>query len=137
MESGGGMMKRRGFLELAATLPVTAGIVMPSAITAVSTPSPASAAEPGWPAEFPEFKHYPSAREVDAWIEEIWRRTEKIECKVEMTNNKAFTYAYAVQHFRANQYVKFTPGDPDHCPFYGFWQPCINGPAPLLVHVPG
>src|SRR5262249_52255638 len=43
----------------------------------------------------------------------------------------------SVQHFKENQYVKFTPADPALSPFFGFWQPCVNIPAPLIVHVPG
>ena len=35
-----------------------------------------------------------------------------------------------------NRYVKFTASD-GRRPFYGYWQPALNTPAPLLINLPG
>jgi cephalosporin-C deacetylase-like acetyl esterase len=55
---------------------------------------------------------------------------------VEKLDNNGFSFSLGVNHCSHEfQYVKFSPEGMD--PFYGYWQPALSTPAPLLIHVPG
>ncbi|MDA0748037.1 MAG: acetylxylan esterase, partial [bacterium] len=85
--------------------------------------------------DFPEFKYYPSAEEVDDWVASVWELVEETDCAGEVLNEQGFSHNLGIRHFDGFQYVRFTPEGMD--PFYGYWQPALSGPAPLLIHVPG
>jgi cephalosporin-C deacetylase-like acetyl esterase len=82
------------------------------------------------------FKYYPSREEVDKWVDSIWKLADSTHCKVEVLNSNGFSKSMGVNHVSEEfTYVKFIPERMDE--FYGYWQPVMSGPAPLLFHVPG
>ena len=85
--------------------------------------------------DLPEFEHYPSEEEVDTWIESIWALEAGTPCEAEALDEQGFSHNLGIRHTPGYQYVRFAPVGLD--PFYGYWQPALSGPAPLLVHVPG
>ena len=85
---------------------------------------------------FEQFKYYPNQDELAGWIASIWEMAEQTECTAEILENNGFSFSLGVNHVGAEfTYVKFSPKGMD--PFYGYWQPVLSGPAPLLFHVPG
>jgi cephalosporin-C deacetylase-like acetyl esterase len=84
---------------------------------------------------FPELAHYPSADEVDAWVASVWAAADGAPCHARVLDRQGFTHSFGVRHMPGFQYVKFEPEGMET--FYGYWQPALSGPAPLLVHVPG
>jgi cephalosporin-C deacetylase-like acetyl esterase len=87
-------------------------------------------------------QHYPSAAEVDRWVEELWGAAEQSPCSAEVLESDlewpklgGYPFQYGVRQNRGNRYVRFSPREGDV--FYGYWQPSVRQPAPLLVHVPG
>lgn len=85
---------------------------------------------------YEEFKNYPKPEEVDKWVESIWNMAESIKCNVEVLSDNGFSFSLGIRHVKDEfSYVKFMPEGMDE--FYGYWQPVMSGPAPLLVHTPG
>ena len=85
---------------------------------------------------FNEYDCYPKPKEVDDWVESIWDEGNKIKCRTEILNDNGFLNRLGVYHLRNEiTYVKFDPEFEDV--FYGFWQPAMSTPAPLLFHSPG
>lgn len=82
------------------------------------------------------FNYYPDQKELEQWIASIWQLADQTACSVEILDNNGFSFSLGVNHV-GNEfcYVKFSPEGMD--PFYGYWQPVLSGPAPLLFHVPG
>lgn len=82
-------------------------------------------------------QYYPSAAEIDDWcarlasaagaVEVEGRELDTVPIRVEFGNSP---------NTLESRYVRFTAGD-GRRPFYGYWQPTMNGPAPLLVNLPG
>ncbi|NQT91195.1 MAG: hypothetical protein HQ559_00425, partial [Lentisphaerae bacterium] len=85
--------------------------------------------------EAEEFQWYPSNEEVDEWIGSLWASADATGCEVVRMEEQGFTHNFGVRHMPGYQYVEFRPEGSD--PFYGYWQPALSGPSPLLVHVPG
>ncbi len=81
--------------------------------------------------EFP----YPTATEVDAWLDSIWQLADSMPCGAEPLAEQGFTHSLGIRHMHKFKYVRFSPAKLDD--FFGYWQPALSGPAPLLVHVPG
>ncbi len=80
-------------------------------------------------------KKYPSSDEVDSWIDSIFETVDSVSCNAELLPNQGFTHNLGIRHTPGFQYVRFSPeGAPE---FFGYWQPAISSPAPLVVHVPG
>jgi len=84
---------------------------------------------------YPELKFYPSAKEVDAWLESILEESQEIMYDTELLYYNGFAPYFGVRHLNYFTYVRFLPEGMD--PFYAYWQPAPSGPAPLLVHTPG
>lgn len=85
---------------------------------------------------FEEFKSYPTLEEIDKWVDSIWQMANSIRCEVEVISDSGFTNSLGVRHVKNEfSYVKFKPEGMDE--FYGYWQPVMSAPAPLLVHTPG
>jgi cephalosporin-C deacetylase-like acetyl esterase len=85
--------------------------------------------------ELEEFKYYPSQKEVDDWVDEIWKDADKANCKVELMNQHEYGAFPGIRHIKGCRFVKFSI-DKAYV-FYAYWQSAPSGPAPLLVHVPG
>lgn len=90
------------------------------------------------------YKYYPSTNEIDRWVDELFALaaesplgTEVIDPEsYEWPQSKNLPYQYAARHHLGAAYIKFYNLVTEE-PFYGFWQPAFNTPAPLLIHVPG
>ncbi|MGC6176943.1 acetylxylan esterase [Lacrimispora sp. 38-1] len=86
--------------------------------------------------EIEEYKKYPSLNEVDDWVESIWKMADTIKCDAEILPDNGFSFSFGIRHVKNEfRYVKFKPEGMDE--FYGYWQPVMSGPAPLLIHTPG
>ena len=89
--------------------------------------------------EFPEFKYYPSDKEVDKWIDDIWNESSKKEYKIEIIEHQGYKINLgvwqAIEHTRKPVYVRFRVRGMDD--FYCYWQPAPSGSGPLIVHLPG
>jgi len=86
--------------------------------------------------EFEQFRYYPDADEIDLWVESIWKLADRTACRVEITGRNGFSHSLGVNHASQEfSFIKFSPEGMDE--FYGYWQPALSGPAPLLFHVPG
>lgn len=86
--------------------------------------------------KFCEYNYYPSPNEVDQWAESIWELADSVRYKAETLSDNGFTMSLGVYHLRDEfTYVKFSPEGMDE--FYGYWQPAMSTPAPLLIHTPG
>ncbi len=81
------------------------------------------------------FEHYPDEAAVDAWIDGIWKEGQEIEFEAKLLTEHEPGLTVNVRHLKGHHYVRFSPQGMD--PFYGYWQPTLSHPAPLLVHTPG
>lgn len=85
---------------------------------------------------YTDFKDYPTPGEVDKWVESIWEMADSIKCDAEVLPENGFVFNLGIRHVKNEfRYVKFKPQGMDE--FYGYWQPVMYGPAPLLIHTPG
>lgn len=86
--------------------------------------------------EFKEFEEYPTPDEVDKWVASIWEMANSIKFEAELLPDNGFQFNLGIRHVKNEfRYVKFkAEGMSD---FYGYWQPVMSGPAPLLFHTPG
>ena len=80
-------------------------------------------------------KSYPNNEEIDAWTESIWDLVDTTTCQVELLADQGFTHNLGIRHTPGFQYIQFTPTGMSQ--FFGYWQPAVSQPSPLLVHVPG
>lgn len=87
------------------------------------------------PHQHPGQAQYPKPSEIDAWIESLWRAAEDTPCACRALPEQGFSHSLGIRHNAGFQYIKFLPKD--EVTFYGYWQPAVSSPAPLLVHVPG
>ena len=82
------------------------------------------------------YEYYPTHNEVDKWVEFLWELSESICCNAEILCECGFTDSIDIHYAKEEfTYVKFAPQEMDE--FYGYWQPAMSYPAPLLVHTPG
>lgn len=85
---------------------------------------------------YEQFRHYPNQEEIGRWIKSIWELADNTKCKAEILYKSGFAQNLGVSHNESEfTYVKFSPEGFDE--FYGYWQPAMSAPAPLLIHVPG
>jgi len=83
-------------------------------------------------------QYYPTPQEVDEWIGEIWREALSTPFTAEIIDDPSLgnrDWFFVGQALYSSRFVKITPQNGD--PFYVYWQPVENGPAPLCVHLPG
>jgi Acetyl esterase (deacetylase) len=74
--------------------------------------------------------------EIDAWVASLWADADGRGCETEMLASNGYTPSLGVNHTKNEfTYVRFQPEG--MAPFYGYWQPAMSGPAPLLIHTPG
>ena len=82
-------------------------------------------------------KAYPSHEEVDQWAEQLLRQSETVAIHAEFVDYCPITVPFGNSpNTLVNKYVKFTASD-NRQTFYGYWQPAIRTPAPLLINLPG
>lgn len=81
--------------------------------------------------------NYPTPEEVAVWAVQILDSTESVA--VEGTDSEFMPVTVPFgngPNTLVNRYVKFTASD-HRRPFWGYWQPALNQPAPLLINLPG
>lgn len=80
---------------------------------------------------------YPSSAQVDAWAKKQAQRVENVSVNGDFLDYMPVHVPFGNSpNTLVNRYVRFTAGD-GRRPFYGYWQPTLNGPAPLLINLPG
>ncbi len=80
---------------------------------------------------------YPSSNEVDTWAESLLACSEKVAVDGVLLDIMPIRIPFGNSpNTLTNRYVKFTASD-GRRPFYGYWQPALNTPAPLLINLPG
>lgn len=80
---------------------------------------------------------YPSKEQVNAWAAEQLLRSENVSVTGEPVDYTPIRLPFGNSpNTLVNRYVRFTAGD-GRRPFYGYWQPALNTPAPLLINLPG
>jgi len=83
-----------------------------------------------------KFEQYPNQEEIDQWVQSLWDLAETTECIVDILNTNGVAHNFGSNNNEYEfAYVKFIPKGMDE--FFGYWQPAMSGPAPLLIHVPG
>ena len=82
-------------------------------------------------------KYYPNHCEIDRWAAELFRRAETIDVFGEPMNYCPSSIQFGnFPNALENRYIKFnTTGVQRN--FWGYWQPAICNPAPLLINLPG
>jgi len=78
---------------------------------------------------------YPAAGEIDEWCESILTGARGRDLAVRHLDDPSYTFQLGVRHTDGNHYLAFE--SPGRETFYGYWQPAIAGPAPVLFHLPG
>lgn len=74
-------------------------------------------------------------RDVDAWCDSLCQRAEETAFSAEQPEDMGLRPPLKVCSGPGTRYVRFrAEGLPV---FYGYWQPAVAGPAPLLIHLPG
>ena len=80
------------------------------------------------------YRCYPTADEVDGWLDRIWEQSETMPLTVTPVG-RALHIPATHMPYAATRLLRFeTPGRPA---FYGVWHPPVSGPKPLMVFLPG
>lgn len=78
---------------------------------------------------------YPAAAEVDAWCDELAAGAAKVAVRGQLCADDPIRVEFGNNPCtQQNRFVRFEAETGD---FYGYWQPALCGPAPLLVNLPG
>ena len=82
------------------------------------------------------FASYPSREDIDAWALALHKRSEAISVSGCVLEHSPITESFGNSaNTLQNRYIRFTTGE-GRC-FYGYWQPAMKLPAPLLINLPG
>ena len=82
------------------------------------------------------FGFYPSSGEVDRWAEQLLGKSRSIRVSAAFTEDNPISHAFGNgPNNLVNRFVRFDT-DTGHT-FWGYWQPAMKQPAPLLVNLPG
>jgi len=74
-------------------------------------------------------------KRIDLFIEEVFN-AGAVPCNVSVEGIDPFKpYIYPFHVVSQNRYIRFEV--PGRSPFYGYFQPCFQKAAPLLIHTPG
>lgn len=80
---------------------------------------------------------YPTPDEIDNWAKRQLERSEDVSVFGELLDNMPVSVCFGNNpDTLVNRYVRFSTDDKRRV-FYGYWQPAMNGPAPLLINLPG
>ena len=81
--------------------------------------------------------YYPAPEQVDAWCDALLERTRQVRVQGECLAYDPLTEPFGnCPNTLVNRYVRFTASDGRRA-FYGYWQPALKTPAPLLINLPG
>ena len=82
------------------------------------------------------FACYPTAAEVDLWSEHLLRKSCDMEVTGTFTGDNPIAHEFGNgPNSLVNRFVRFEAGN-GHV-FWGYWQPAMKQPAPLLINLPG
>lgn len=82
------------------------------------------------------FSYYPTASDVDSWVEQLLNRSRDLTVKGTFTADNPIAHAFGNgPNSLVNQFVCFEASN-GHT-FWGYWQPAMKQPAPLLINLPG
>ena len=82
------------------------------------------------------FSFYPTASEVDSWAQALLEKSEAMEVTGTFTQDNPIVHAFGNgPNALINRFVRFET-DTGHT-FWGYWQPAMKQPAPLLINLPG
>ena len=82
------------------------------------------------------FACYPSTAEVDLWAEKLLQKSYDIEINGTFTDNNPIVHSFGNgPNSLVNRFVQFEASN-KHT-FWGYWQPALKQPAPLLINLPG
>lgn len=82
------------------------------------------------------FACYPSTTEIDLWAAQLLQKSRDTEITGTFTGDNPITHAFGNgPNSLINQFVRFETGG-GHT-FWGYWQPAMKQPAPLLINLPG
>ena len=85
--------------------------------------------------DYPEFEAYPDEDQVATWLAEIRQLASDTACQGDILADQSGRNSLGLYHMKDQGFVRFQAEGMDT--FYGFWQPALAGPAPLLIHLPG
>lgn len=73
---------------------------------------------------------YPGREEIDAWAVRLRMKTEAVSVEGVLLEDMPVRVPFGNSpNTLVNRYVRFTADD-GRRPFYGYWQPALNTPAP-------
>lgn len=82
------------------------------------------------------FGYYPTADQVDAWAEGLLERSREILVSGIFEDTCPIVHAFGNgPNSLINRFVRFEA--PGRQTFWGYWQPALKEPAPLLINLPG
>ena len=82
-------------------------------------------------------KFYPAPAEIDRWCESRISHAETVSVEGTLLEQSPVTEPFGNSpNTLTNRYVRFTASDGRRT-FYGYWQPALKPPAPLLINLPG
>ncbi len=80
---------------------------------------------------------YPGQAEIDRWADQLLEKSETLSVRGAFSDYMPVTVSFGNgPNTLVNRYVCFTVSD-ERRPFWGYWQPAFNQPAPLLINLPG
>lgn len=82
------------------------------------------------------FSYYPSKAQVDCWTEQLLQESRQQKITGCFTDDNPITHRFGNgPNSLINKYIRFETGT-GHI-FYGYWQPAMKQPAPLIINLPG
>lgn len=82
------------------------------------------------------FSHYPSTDQVDSWAQVLLKKSLCDSVVGSYTEDAPVTQPFGNgPNALISRYVRFAAKDGRT--FYGYWQPALKQPAPLLINLPG
>ena len=82
------------------------------------------------------FSYYPSQAQIDAWAEQLLQESRTLIITGHFTGDNSIQHRFGNgPNALINKFIRFETGS-GHI-FYGYWQPALKQPAPLLINLPG
>ena len=81
------------------------------------------------------FSYYPNREEIDQWAQNLYQKSLSISVEAVFRDDMPVTPSFGNNpNTLNNRFIAFK--STDHA-FYGYWQPALKSPAPLLINLPG
>lgn len=83
------------------------------------------------------FSCYPSSHEIDKWASDLLKKSHNMKTEVSILPNSPIRIEFGNNPCTLqNKFIQFKTEEKRRT-FYGYWQPSISSPAPLLINLPG